>query len=333
MSDREALRTAVERVRREAERDFPAVADRPGLDALYARDLARKGRIAVLFDQLAGLEPAARRTTGQLLNELKQHVTALHAAAATRVASPRSTHRGLDPTLPGRPHWLARPHVLSQVVDEIVEIFKGLGFRVAGGPEIEFDRYNFEALNFPADHPARDLQDTFYVDDAVLLRTQTSPMQVRILQRQPAPVRVIVPGRVFRNEALDATHAAEFNQVEGLYVDAHVSMVDLKATVTYFLRQLFGPRTAARFKPHFFPFTEPSVDVDMWFEAGGKSGWIEIMGAGMVHPNVFAAAGLDPETTTGFAFGLGVERVAMLRHGIGDIRAFLENDVRFLSQF
>jgi len=333
MSAGDTLGAAVERVRREAGRDFPAAADRPTLDALYARDLARKGRIAALFDDLAGLEPAARRVAGQLLNQLKKDVAALHAAASARLAASGPARPGLDPTLPGRAHWVARPHVLSQLVDEIVDIFKGLGFGVADGPEIELDHYNFEALNFPADHPARDLQDTFYVNDAVLLRTQTSPMQVRILERQPPPVRVIVPGRVFRNEALDATHAAEFTQVEGLYVDAHVSMVDLKATVTYFLRQLFGPRTEARFKPHFFPFTEPSVDVDMWFEAGGKSGWIEIMGAGMVHPNVFAAAGLDPEAYTGFAFGLGVERVAMLRHGIQDIRAFLENDVRFLSQF
>jgi phenylalanyl-tRNA synthetase alpha chain len=333
MSAPDALRDAVERVRREAERDYPAVAARTELDALYARDLARRGRIAALFDQLAGLDPAARRDAGRRLNELKQQVTALHAAAAARLDAARPATAAIDPTLPGRPHWVARPHVLSQLIDEICDIFTGLGFGIADGPEIELDRYNFEALNFPADHPARDLQDTFYVDDAVLLRTQTSPMQVRILERQPPPVRVIVPGRVFRNEALDATHAAEFNQVEGLYVDERVSMVDLKATVTYFLRRLFGPKTQARFKPHFFPFTEPSVDVDMWFESGGKSGWIEIMGAGMVHPNVFRAAGVDPEAYTGFAFGLGVERVAMLRHGIHDLRAFLENDVRFLSQF
>jgi phenylalanyl-tRNA synthetase alpha chain len=227
------------------------------------------------------------------------------------------------------------------VLDEMKSIFAGLGFRVATGPEVELDRYNFEALNFPPDHPARDLQDTFYVDDQRLLRTQTSPMQVRVLEREPPPVRVVVPGRVYRNEQLDATHAAEFHQLEGLYVDRNVSMVDLKGTVSHLVRRLFGAETRTRFKPHFFPFTEPSVDVDMsCFGCGGggcglcgKSGWIEIMGAGMVHPNVFRAAGVDPEAWTGFAFGIGVDRVAMLRHGIPDIRLLLENDVRFLSQF
>ena len=223
----------------------------------------------------------------------------------------------------------------------MIEIFTGLGFSVASGPEIELDHYNFEALNFPPNHPARDLQDTFWVNDTVLLRTQTSPMQVRIMERQRPPVRVVVPGRVYRNEQIDATHAAEFHQLEGLYVDRAVSMVDLKATVTHFIRCLFGEEIRTRFKPHFFPFTEPSVDVDMsCFGCGGsgcnlcgKSGWIEIMGAGMVHPNVFAASGYDPEEFTGFAFGIGVDRVAMLRHGISDIRLFLENDARFLSQF
>ena len=230
---------------------------------------------------------------------------------------------------------------MSQVLDEMKSIFKGLGFSVALGPEVELDHYNFEALNFPPNHPARDLQDTFYVTDQVLLRTQTSPMQVRVMESQKPPVRVVVPGRVYRNEQLDASHAAEFHQLEGLYVDRDVSMVDLKGTVTYFVRQLFGEKTVTRFKPHFFPFTEPSVDVDMSCFACqgagcgicGKSGWIEIMGAGMVHPNVFVASGYDPEACTGFAFGIGVDRVAMLRHGIHDIRLFLENDVRFLSQF
>ena len=211
------------------------------------------------------------------------------------------------------------------------EIFREIGFSVVLGPEVELDAYNFEALNFPANHPARDLQDTFYVDDEVLLRTQTSPMQVRVMQSQQPPVRVVVPGRVYRNEAIDASHAAEFYQLEGLYVDRQVSMVDLKATVAHFVRRMFGPKTRIRFKPHYFPFTEPSVDVDMMWERTGD--WLEIMGAGMVHPNVFVAAGYDPESYSGFAFGMGVDRVAMLRHGIRDIRLLMENDIRFLGQF
>lgn len=336
------LGARIESLRRESRRDFEAAGDAPAVEAVWVRDLARKGRLATFFADLAQSDSGLRRDLGQLLNRVKNELTEVHATAVARVAATRPPVRtGLDPSLPGRPRWVARPHVLSQVLDEMKSIFKGLGFSVVTGPEIELDHYNFEALNFPPDHPARDTQDTFYVNDTVLLRTQTSPMQVRVMEAATPPIRVIVPGRVYRNEQLDASHAAEFHQIEGLYVDQRVSMVDLKATVTHFIRQLFGPQTVARFKPHFFPFTEPSVDVDMSCFACqgkgcalcGKSGWIEIMGAGMVHPNVFAASGYAPEAYTGFAFGIGVDRVAMLRHGITDIRSFLENDVRFLSQF
>jgi phenylalanyl-tRNA synthetase alpha chain len=338
----DGLRERIARLRDEARRDFEHAHDAAALEALWVRDLARKGRLAGLFADLAQADAAAKRELGRLLNEAKTELTAAHAAAVARLGTTRpQAQPGLDPTLPGRPRWVARPHVLSQVLDDMNAIFADLGFGVVTGPEIELDHYNFEALNFPADHPARDLQDTFYVDDKVLLRTQTSPMQVRIMEARTPPIRVVVPGRVFRNEQLDASHAAEFHQVEGLYVDRDVSMADLKGTVTAFVRRLFGPGTQARFKPHFFPFTEPSVDVDMsCFMCNGrgcalcgKSGWIEIMGAGMVHPNVFAASGYEPEEWTGFAFGIGVDRVAMLKHGITDIRLFLENDVRFLSQF
>jgi phenylalanyl-tRNA synthetase alpha chain len=329
-------------LRDEARRDFEQAGDAAAVEAVWVRHLARKGALAALFAELGRADAGARRELGRLLNAAKVELSAAHTAAVARVgtSAPRAAAH-VDATLPGRQRWQARPHVLSQVLDEMLAIFKGLGFSVATGPEIELDRYNFAALNFPADHPARDLQDTFYIDRDVLLRTQTSPMQVRIMEAQQPPIRVVVPGRVFRNEQLDASHAAEFHQVEGLYVDRYVSMVDLKATVTAFIRSLFGADTVARFKPHFFPFTEPSVDVDMscFACAGkgcgicGKSGWIEIMGAGMVHPNVFAASGYEPEAWTGFAFGIGVDRVAMLRHGIADIRSLLENDIRFLSQF
>jgi phenylalanyl-tRNA synthetase alpha chain len=338
----EGLREKIARLRAEGLRDLEQAADRAALEAIVVRDLARKGRLADLFGALARADAAERPGLGQLLNELKQELLAAQAAAEAHLAAATPRRRASeDPTLPGRPCWHARLHVLTQVLEEMKSIFKGLGFRVVTGPEVELDHYNFEALNFPPNHPARDLQDTFYISDSVLLRTQTSPMQVRIMEQSTPPVRVIVPGRVYRNEQLDASHAAEFHQVEGLYVDRHVSMVDLKATITYFVRQLFGGESRIRFKPHFFPFTEPSVDVDMSCFACrgagcglcGKSGWIEIMGAGMVHPNVFAASGYDPEAYTGFAFGIGVDRVAMLRHGIGDIRLLLENDGRFLAQF
>lgn len=342
MSTGDGLRQEIERVRAEALRDFERAADMAAVDEVQLRELARKGRVAGLFARLRELDAALRPEFGQLLNALKSDVTDAFEAARSRLDTGRGAARArLDPTLPGRGRWQARPHVLTSVLEDMQSIFEGLGFSVVTGPEIELDHYNFEALNFPPNHPARDLQDTFYVDDRVLLRTQTSPMQVRVMESQPPPVRVIVPGRVYRNEQLDASHAAEFHQIEGLYVDRDVSMADLKATVTYFVRRLFGERTVARFKPHFFPFTEPSVDVDMSCFACrgagcslcGKSGWIEIMGAGMVHPNVFAASGYDPEAYTGFAFGIGVDRVAMLRHGIDDIRLLLENDVRFLEQF
>lgn len=295
------------------------------------RYLGRKGRIAALFSDLAQASADERPQLGQLLNAAKNRLTEQLAAHQARLTDAAGAGEWIDPTLPGRRSWHGRPHIITSVLEEMKQIFSEIGFSVALGPEIELDAYNFEALNFPADHPARDLQDTFYISDDVLLRTQTSPMQVRIMQSQQPPVRVVVPGRVYRNEAIDASHAAEFYQLEGLYVDRGVSMVDLKATVAYFVRRMFGPRTAIRFKPHFFPFTEPSVDVDMKWEKTGE--WLEIMGAGMVHPNVFRAAGYDPEQVTGFAFGMGVDRIAMLRHGIRDIRLLLENDIRFLEQF
>jgi len=310
------------------------------LESWRVRYLGRKGAVAELFAALSEAAPAERPGLGKQLNDLKQELQALHDDVA-HAAAPEAVASVVDASLPGRRRWVGRPHVLSQVQDEMLAIFAGLGFSVVTGPEIELEYYNFEALNFPPNHPARDLQDTFYVDDRVLLRTQTSPMQVRIMQSQPPPVRVVVPGRVYRNEQIDATHAAEFHQLEGLYVDRHVSMVDLKATIAYFTRRMFGPGTRIRFKPHFFPFTEPSVDVDMtcFVCAGngcklcGNAGWIEVMGAGMVHPHVFTAAGYDPEQVTGFAFGMGVDRITMLRHGIDDLRLLLENDVRFLAQF
>jgi len=336
----ESLGERIVAARAAALAESAAASTAEALEAWRVRWLGRRGTVATLFAALPEAAAAERRELGQRLNALKNELQGLYDAAAS-AAAPAVAAAAVDVTLPGRRRWVGRPHVLSQVLDEMLAIFTGLGFAVAMGPEVELEAYNFDFLNFPPNHPARDLQDTFYVNDRVLLRTQTSPMQVRIMRSQPPPVRVVVPGRVYRNEQIDATHAAEFHQVEGLYVDQRVSMVDLKATIAHFTRLLFGTDTAIRFKPHYFPFTEPSVDVDMTcFACGGKgcklcgnAGWIEIMGAGMVHPNVFRAAGYDPEQVTGFAFGMGVDRIAMLRHGIDDLRLLLENDVRFLAQF
>jgi phenylalanyl-tRNA synthetase alpha chain len=336
-----AWRERIASTRARALSELGGLEERAALEAWRVRYLGRRGELAGLFDVLGRADATSRPALGRLLNELKAELEQGLRQARERQAAPGAGAVTVDATLPGRRRWSGRAHVVSQVLDEMQAIFTGLGFSVVTGPEVELERYNFEALNFPPNHPARDLQDTFYVTDTVLLRTQTSPVQVRIMQAQPPPVRAIVPGRVYRNEQIDASHAAEFHQVEGLYVDRRVSMVDLKATVAHFLGRLFGEGTRVRFKPHFFPFTEPSVDVDMsCFACAGRGcklceqgGWIEIMGAGMVHPNVFKASGYDPEQVTGFAFGMGVERIAMLRHGIDDIRLFLENDVRFLSQF
>lgn len=326
-----ALRARIDTVVAEATGKFEVAASPEDLDELRIRYLGRKGQLAALFDDLAQAPADQRPLLGQLLNAAKSQLSKALTTRQLQLSGSDDNREWIDPTLPGRRSWSARPHIITQVLEEMKEIFREIGFSVALGPEVELDAYNFEALNFPANHPARDLQDTFYIDDEVLLRTQTSPMQVRIMQSQQPPIRVVVPGRVYRNEAIDASHAAEFYQLEGLYVDRHVSMIDLKATVAHFVRRMFGPKTRIRFKPHYFPFTEPSVDVDMMWERTGD--WLEIMGAGMVHPNVFEAAGYEPEHYTGFAFGMGVDRIAMLRHGIRDIRLLMENDIRFLGQF
>jgi phenylalanyl-tRNA synthetase alpha chain len=246
-----------------------------------------------------------------------------------------------DPSLPGRATWRGGLHVLHRTVNDIKRILHGMGYSLAEGPDVELDYYNFEALNFPPDHPSRDLQDTFYINRDILLRTQTSPVQIRYMEKHPPPLKIMAPGRVYRNESPDPSHSAEFLQIEGLYVDTNVSLADLKNDVTYFVHSFFGPDARVRFRPHFFPFTEPSAEVDMSCSACkgqgcavcGKTGWLEIMGAGMVHPNVFRYAGYDPDACTGFAFGMGVDRIAMLKYGIDDIRLFLANDLRFLRQF
>jgi phenylalanyl-tRNA synthetase alpha chain len=291
--------------------------------------------------RLGELSPEERPEAGQAVNRLKSDLTRRFEETRERILSQKEEDGSLlDVTLPGREPLRGHPHPITQVSLEICDIFRRMGFKVVEGPEVELDYYNFEALNIPADHPARDMQDTFYVSDRVLLRTHTSPMEVRVMERQSPPVRIISPGKVYRRDS-DVTHTPMFHQVEGLLVDKGVTFGDLKGTLTSFVHQMFGKETALRFRPSFFPFTEPSAEVDIrCVICRGKgcrtcknTGWLEILGSGMNDPAIYAFVDYDPEVYSGFAFGMGIERVAMLKYGIDDIQLFYRNDMRFLRQF
>ena len=314
------------------------------LEAVRLRYLGRKGLITAYLHGIKDAEPAERPRIGAEANRLKLMCEALLDARAQVLGGGEGNEHyqpPVDGALPATPALAGRRHIIAQTFRRIRDVLEGMGYSLARGPEVELEYYNFQALNFPDEHPSRDLQDTFYISREILLRTHTSPIQVRYMESHQPPLKIYAPGRVYRNEAIDASHQAEFHQVEGLYIDTEVSMADLRGDLLMFSRQLFGPDTNIRFKPHFFPFTEPSVDVDVTcFSCNGsgcalcgQSGWIEIMGAGMVHPNVLRTVGYDPDKYSGFAFGVGVDRIAMVRHGIPDIRLFLENDMRFLEQF
>ncbi|MBN2140610.1 MAG: phenylalanine--tRNA ligase subunit alpha [Desulfovibrionaceae bacterium] len=318
------------------------------LEDLRVEFLGRKGRLAGLMAELPGLDPADRPRAGQTANQVKAALGALIEARQQDLERAGDSERlaAFDPTLPGRRPPAGSLHPVTLVIDEICDVFIGLGFEVVSGPEVESDWYNFEALNMPPEHPARDMQDTLYVSEAVVLRTHTSPLQIRTMKERTPPLAAIAPGKVYRRDS-DLTHTPMFHQIEGFLVDSHSSMADLRGTLTAFVRQLFGPDTEVRFRQSFFPFTEPSAEVDIsCVMCGGRgasggetcrvckgTGWVEVLGCGMIDPNVFRAVGYDPEKYAGFAFGLGVERVAMLKYGIGDLRMFFENDVRFLEQF
>ena len=315
------------------------------LEQIRVRVLGRAGRLTTLLRSLGGIPAAERPKVGEQANRAKAAVEA--AIAARLLALKADEHRHTlaadrpDLTLPGRRPFPGAVHPLTRVTEEIIEVFGALGFSVAEGPEVESDYYNFAALNFPADHPARDMQDTFHVGPDALLRTHTSPVQIRTMKAQRPPVRIICLGKVYRRDILDATHSPMFHQVEGLAVDRHITMADLKATLQRFAQAMFGPKSAVRFRPSFFPFTEPSAEVDVrCFKCGGDgcrfckdSGWLEILGSGMVHPNVLRNVGYDPEEVTGWAFGMGIDRIALLKYEIDDIRLFFDNDLRFLQQF
>ncbi|HEX6988068.1 MAG TPA: phenylalanine--tRNA ligase subunit alpha [Bacillota bacterium] len=336
----------LEEVQRELPGRLAAVTDARDLDQLRVRYLGRRSVVARALAAVGRVPPADRPRLGRLANSARQAIAeALEARKAQLDAEEQERRRHvetLDLTLPGRPPLLGRLHPLRIILTEIEDIFLSMGFEIAGGPEVEWDLYNFETLNYPKDHPARDMQDSFYLTGHMLLRTHTSPVQVRYMQAHAPrlPVRIIAPGRVFRRDD-DPTHSPVFHQVEGLLVDRGVGMAHLKGTLLAFARRLFGPETRIRLRPSYFPFTEPSVEVDVsctvcgggGCRTCGGSGWLEILGAGMVHPVVLRNGGYDPEAVSGFAFGMGVERIAMLRYGIDDLRHFYQNDLRFLEQF
>lgn len=302
--------------------------------------LSRKGRISVLFDEFKTVSPEMKREVGQLLNKLKNKAQEKFEAFRSSDSAADDQQSSGDLTRPAVAYTGAR-HPLSLVRKEILDIFNRIGFTVADGPEIEDDWHNFSALNFPEEHPARDMQDTFFIGKDIALRTHTSSVQVRILERTQPPVRITMPGRVYRNEAISARAHCFFHQIEGLYVDKNVSFADLKQTLLYFSREMFGEKTEIRLRPSFFPFTEPSAEMDISCTiCHGKgcnickySGWVEIMGCGMVDPAVLKNCNIDPDVYSGFAFGMGIERIALLKYGVNDLRLFSENDVRFLSQF
>ena len=333
-----SLLDEIEPMKAEALAELSAAPDQQALERAKGAWIGPKGKFTGLMKQLGSLSKEERPLAGKAINQAKGELEQALLAARERIEMAASVPaEPTDFTAPGRRRRLGRLHPLTQVTEDIVKSFRKLGFVVADGPEVEDEYHCFDALNTPADHPARDAQDTFYLDqpDRPLLRTHTSSVQIRVMKEQPPPVRIIVPGRVYRRDTADATHNPTFQQVEGLYVDKGVTVGDLKGTVEFVFRELMGPKTQIRFRPHYFSYTEPSFEIDFANSLTKKMGkdWLEIAGCGMVHPAVFEEVGYDPEVWTGWAFGFGIERIAMLRYGINDIRLFYENDVRFLEQF
>ena len=315
------------------------------LNEIRVSVLGKKGELKQLMKGMKDVPPEDRPKIGQMVNDARERIESRmeevkknleKAALQARIAS-----ETIDVTLPARRADIGHRHPNTIALEEVQRIFVGMGYEVVEGPEIEYDEYNFEKLNIPANRPAKDEQDTFYINKEILLRTQTSPIQARIMEQGKLPIRMIAPGRVFRSDEVDATHSPSFHQIEGLVVDKHITLADLKGTLAEFARELFGPETKTKFRPHHFPFTEPSAEMDVsCFKCGGKGcrfckgeGWIEILGCGMVHPHVFEMCGIDPQEYTGFAFGVGLERIALLKYEIDDMRLLYENDVRFLRQF
>ena len=339
------MKEQLEAIRQEAEAALQTCTDAKQLDAIRVQYLGKKGALTAILKQMGKLSAEERPVMGQLANavrsDIESAITKQQAAIAEAALEQKLQSETLDITLPGKQKKIGGLHPLTIVENEIKEIFLGMGFSVADGPEVEYDYYNFEALNLPPDHPARDTQDTFYITDNILLRTQTSSVQVHVMEQQKPPIRVISPGRVFRSDAIDATHSPLFHQMEGLVVDKGITMADLKGTLELLMQRLYGDDCKIRLRPHHFPFTEPSAEVDvMCYNCYGKGcrlckgeGYIELLGAGMVHPKVLEGCGIDSNVYSGFAFGLGLERIVMRRYNIQDMRLLFENDYRFLEQF
>lgn len=339
------MKAELEAIAKQALEELKGAQDLKVLDAVRVKYLGKKGELTAILKQMGKLSAEERPVIGQLANQVRADIEQMLEQTKTDLEAKaldiRLAGETLDVTLPGQKKALGKKHPLTIVLDELKEIVVGMGFEIATGPEVELDYYNFEALNIPKDHPSRDTQDTFYISDNVLLRTQTSPMQIRTMEKKKPPIRIIAPGRVYRSDAVDATHSPLFHQVEGLVVDKGITMADLKGTLEVFVKRLYGDSTVVRFRPHHFPFTEPSAELDVQcFHCHGEGcslckgeGWIEILGCGMVHPQVLLNCGIDPEEYSGFAFGLGLERMVMMRYGIDDLRLFYDNDVRFLKQF
>ncbi|MBU7007208.1 phenylalanine--tRNA ligase subunit alpha [Phosphitispora fastidiosa] len=340
------MKDKLEQIKAAALDSIAAAADLDQINEIRVRYLGKKGELTTILRGMGALSAEERPLAGQLTNEVRQSIESELGRKTEALKEEEKLGRlqeeTIDVTLPGRPFQVGRRHPLVMVLDEIKDIFLGLGFEIADGPEVELDYYNFEALNFPPDHPARDMQDSFYIDEGILLRTHTSPVQPRVMEKRAPyiPVKAIGPGKVYRRDD-DATHSPMFHQVEGFIIDKNISFSDLKGILLIVLRQMFGEDREIRLRPSFFPFTEPSAEVDVsCIMCNGKgcrvcsnTGWLEILGAGMIHPNVLQMSGYDPEEVTGFAFGIGIERVAMLKYGIDDLRLLFDNDKRFLAQF
>ena len=339
------MQEQLRKIQEEAAASLEAVSDKAGLDALRLKLLGKKGNLTMLLRSMGQLPADMRPKAGQMINEVREKLTAQLDALDSKIKKleqeKKLAREAIDVTEPRKHTPLGSMHPVSLVQDQLIDVFTGMGFDVVEGPEVEYDHYNFELLNLPKNHPARDAQDTFYIEDNIVLRTHTSPVQARTMLTRKPPIRIVCPGRVYRADEVDATHSPVFHQMEGLVIDEDVTMADLKGTLDAFAKALYGDDVTTRFRPSFFPFTEPSAEVDLTcVNCHGKgcrvckgTGWIEVLGAGMVNPKVLDMCGIDSKKYRGFAFGVGLERIVMLRYGITDMRALYEGDVRFLSQF
>lgn len=339
------MKEKLQKIKDEAMRQIEESKDLTKLNDVRVAILGKKGELTAVLKGMKDVSPEERPLVGQLVNETRESIERFLEDTKAKLESAeleaKLKHEVIDVTLPAKKNNVGHRHPNTIALEEVERIFTGMGYEVVEGPEIEYDYYNFEALNIPENHPAKDEQDTFYINGKIVLRTQTSPVQVREMEKGRLPIRMIAPGRVFRSDEVDATHSPSFHQIEGLVIDKNITLADLKGTLAEFARELFGEDTKVKFRPHHFPFTEPSAEMDVTcFKCGGKGcrfckgeGWIEILGCGMVHPRVLKMSGIDPEEYTGFAFGVGLERIALLKYEIDDMRLLYENDQRFLNQF